>query len=212
MYDAIIIPGGGVRDGGTLPDWVQRRFDLALSRWQGDYLICLSAGTTYKPLPRDTQGYPLFESVAGAHYLLSRGVPATKILTETASYDTIGNAYFARTLHTDPLGLRRLLVVTSAFHMPRTRAIFEWVFGLSVTNPPYTLEFAAASDEGLDPAMLRVRHAKEAEGLQRLLPLTQHIRTLPDLHRFLFTQHDAYAVARFTYTRPTAEKSVRDMY
>src|SRR5689334_14924059 len=137
MFDAIIVPGGGVREGGALPKWVQRRFDLALSHWQGEYIICLSAGTTYKPLPRDEQGYPVFESIAGARYLLMNGIPANKILTEASSYDTIGNAYFARTIHTDPLGLRHLLVITSAFHMPRTRAIFEWVFGLSAADSPY---------------------------------------------------------------------------
>ncbi len=52
-------------------------------------------------------------------------MPAERIWAETASLDTIGNAYFARVIHTDPAGLRRLLVVNSAFHMPRTRMIFD---------------------------------------------------------------------------------------
>ena len=54
---------------------------------------------------------------------------SSRILAETCSYDTIGNAFFARTVHTDPRGLRRLLIVNSKFHMPRTEAIFRWVFG-----------------------------------------------------------------------------------
>ena len=50
---------------------------------------------------------------------------------ETTSYDTISNAYFARSSHTDVIGWKRLLVVTNAFYMPRIKVIFYCVFGLS---------------------------------------------------------------------------------
>jgi uncharacterized SAM-binding protein YcdF (DUF218 family) len=32
--------------------------------------------------------------------------------------------------------MRRLLVVNSAFHMPRTRMVFDWGFGLPPAEPP----------------------------------------------------------------------------
>lgn len=212
MYDATIIPGGGVRDNGELPLWVQRRLDHAAQTWQQEPLLCLSAGTILKPLPRDGAGFPIFESVAGAQYLVAQGIPATHIFTETASYDTIGNAYFARVIHADPLGWRRLRIITSAFHMARTRAIFQWVFGLSSGDTSYTLTFEKVSDEGLDPHLLQIRREKEAQGLEKLLPLTEQIRTLPTLHHFLFTQHDAYAVARLAHSQPTVSEDVQQLY
>ena len=57
-----------------------------------------------------------------------QGVKDNQILKEVASYDTIGNAYFAATIHAIPATWRSLGIVTSAFHMPRSRTIFETVF------------------------------------------------------------------------------------
>lgn len=212
MVDAIIVPGGGVRANGELPLWVQARFDHALTLWQGEPFLCLSAGTVFKPLPRDTVGHPIFESVAGATYLLARGVPPEKIFAETSSYDTIGNAYFARVVHTDPMEWRRLLIVTSDFHMARTEAIFRWLFGLPPLALPYTLTFSPAPDGDIEAAPLQQRQEKERAGLQRLLPLTEQIRTLPQFHHFLFTQHDAYAIPRLNHSRPEVPQEIKEMY
>ena len=120
-------------------------------------------------------------------------MPAERIWAETASLDTIGNAYFARVVHTDPAGLRRLLVVNSAFHMPRTRMVFDWVFGLPPADPPYALYYHTVPDRGLTGERLEARLAKEAarvEGLRRTIP---RIPSLAALHRWLFTEHRAYA-------------------
>ena len=51
-------------------------------------------------------------------------------LTLLHRLDTIGNAAFARLMHSDIRGWRSLLVITSASHMARTRRIFDWVFTL----------------------------------------------------------------------------------
>ena len=61
---------------------------------------------------------------------MNQSVPASQILRESSSYDTVGNAYFAATIHAWPLQWRHVAVVTSAFHMPRSQAIFEHVFEL----------------------------------------------------------------------------------
>ncbi len=130
-YDAILIPGGGVRAGGELPVWVTRRLDRALERAGNAWLVPLSAGTPHRPPPLDDCGFPILEARAGADYLAARGAAPERILIEAASYDTIGNAYFSRVVHAIPRGFRRALVVTSEFHMPRTEAVFRWVYGLA---------------------------------------------------------------------------------
>lgn len=191
-YDAILIPGGGVRAGGELPEWSKRRFDRALTYRDTRYIICLSAGTSHRPPPLDEKGFPIYESVAGARYLLAAGVDESKIVTETCSYDTIGNAYFSRLIHVQPLRLKRLLVITSEFHFPRTKEIFTWVYGLETGYLEVNLDFVAVSDEGLDAGMLAARREKEAAGLENVKKLGRSIRSLGELHQWLFTQHDAY--------------------
>jgi len=41
--------------------------------------------------------------------------------TPTPAWDTIGNAWFTRVMHTDMTDTRKLLVVTSDFHLPRSQ-------------------------------------------------------------------------------------------
>lgn len=50
---------------------------------------------------------------------------------EVASFDTVGNAYMSLCIHAIPAGWRRLAVVTSDFHMPRSRALFADIFRLA---------------------------------------------------------------------------------
>lgn len=73
----------------------------------------------------------MHESTSCAHYLLARGVLPRALLKEVSSYDTVGNAFFSLTIHALPAGWRRLAVVTSDFHMPRTAALFRDMYGLA---------------------------------------------------------------------------------
>jgi hypothetical protein len=157
-------------------------------------IIPLSAHTIHRAPPLDAAGDPVLESVAAAKALLTRGVPVARIWVETASLDTIGNAYFARVIHTDPAGLRRLLVVNSEFHMPRTRMIFDWIFGLPPADPPYVLDYHTVPDQGLTEVRLEARRAKEVARMEDLRLTIPRIANLAALHHWLFTEHRAYAV------------------
>jgi uncharacterized SAM-binding protein YcdF (DUF218 family) len=190
-YDAVIVPGGGVRNGGELPEWVKNRFDLAIVRSGNAPIVCLSAGTVHRPNPLDETGRAIFEASAGAHYLLRKGFPTQRIYIEVSSWDTVGNAYFARTVHTDPSGWRRLLVITSEHHMPRTEAIFRWVFGLA-PDLGYALSFEAVPDTGLQGAVLEARNDREKASMALVRALFPRFRTLAQMHGWLFTEHDAY--------------------
>jgi len=196
QYEAILIPGGGLTDQGDLPAWTKARLDLALEHDQGDpFFITLSAGTTHKAPPLNQEGFPIYESQAAAAYLASLGINLDRILTEISSYDTIGNAYFARVIHTDLRNLRDLLIITSQFHMPRTQAAFEWVFGLTPDNG-YTLDFLASENVGLSQEVLAERNQREAESVKKLAENASRISTLADFHTWLFLEHAAYATGK----------------
>lgn len=190
-YDAVIVAGGGVRAGGELPPWAAARLDLGMARSGGAPIVCLSAGTVHKPNPLDGRGRIIYESVAGARYLLARGVPANRLFLETSSWDTIGNAFFARTIHTDPRGWARLLVITSEFHMPRTEAIFRWIYGLPGAVE-YSLEFEASEDAGIAADAIAPRRERERESLKTVERLAARLRSMADVHQWLFTEHQAY--------------------
>ncbi len=191
-YDAVLVLGGGVREGGVLPTWVERRLDAALAVPGEPLLITLSAGTTHRPPPRDASGFPLFEATASGTYLLNRGVPAERILIEACSWDTIGNAYFSRVMHTQPAELKRLLIVTSDWHMPRTRFLFDWVYGLPPLPFAFELDYQEAHDPEMSEQLSTERLRKEQASVELVRGLAGQIGTLPDLHRWLFTRHEAY--------------------
>lgn len=194
MYDAILIPGGGLTGEGLLHPWVEARFERALEVWSGECFIPLSGGTPHRPLTVGRAGEPRFEAHVGADWLRARGVDERLILPESVSYDTIGNALFARLLHTDPRGWRRLHVVTSEFHLARCRAIFDWVFSLSATG--YELSYSAVGDDAVPRAALVARRVKEEESLVTIGELARGIGTLAELHEWLYRQHGAYRASR----------------
>jgi hypothetical protein len=211
-YDAILIPGGGLLADGVLPPWTVSRLELALARWSGELLIPLSAATTHRPLPLDADGRALFESLQAARYLRAHGVPATGIAIECASYDTIGNAWFSRVLHADPLGLARLLVVTSQFHIARTEACFRWVYGLHPSPPGCELTFEASPNTGLGAEALHARIQREAESTAAVEALARRVTTVADFHRWLHTEHRAYSVAGLNDAPDRVAGAVLDTY
>jgi len=192
MFDAVLIPGGGVREGGELPPWVKPRLDRAIQRAAGAWLVPLSAGTPHRPPPLDPRGFPILEARAEAAYLIARGADPRRILVEEASYDTIGNTYFSRVIHAIPRGFRRALVITSEFHMPRTEAAFRWIWGLPAPGGECALEFESVPDEGMDGTMRANRRERERASLATLHSLSAGIRTLHEFHEWLFTVHGVY--------------------
>ncbi len=175
--------GGGLDSEGRLPPWVARRFDRAMEIAAGGKIIALSAGSPHK-------ASTAVESVVGAEYLLARGYPRESMLREASSYDTIGNAYFARVIHTDPAGFRKLCVITSDFHMPRTEAIFRWIFGADAAG--YELTFEATAS-GLHEEPFRKRVAREQQSLDLLAPRFSELKTMNAIHKWLFSEHEIYS-------------------
>ena len=194
IFDCILIPGGGFLDNGSLPPWTIARLDYALlQKDQCRWIALLSGGTVHKPPPLNTNGFPIHESRLAAEYLINAGLDPKMILTEISSYDTIGNAYFSRVLFSEPLRLSKLLVVTSEFHMPRTRAIFEWIYNLPPSSIKYNIEFVRTPDADLASEILAARIQREKNSLDKLEITKQKITTLKEFLIWFYSEHKAYA-------------------
>ncbi|EEC47476.1 predicted protein [Phaeodactylum tricornutum CCAP 1055/1] len=215
--DVILVLGGGVPSSlDSPPVYVQRRCDDAaavVSRHQllpatfskkstkpvsskSLPILCLSAGTAHLPQLLSANGLPIWESTSSAAYLEQKH-NIQNVFVETTSYDTIGNAFYARTSHTDIVGWRKLLVVTNEFHMDRSKAIFEWIFGIdSEKRAGYELYFLSSLDGDLSEEALRARQNKEAKGLSSVRKYSTKYRTLSDVWSFLNNEHDLYKASK----------------
>jgi len=190
-------------------------------------LIPLSGGTPHKPPPLDPAGFPIAEATAAARVLLNKyNIPASDISEEPYSVDTLGNAYFLRTLHVEPGKYTELHIVTNDWHMARVRAMFQHVFALprdSLTSsssingatcqPPASPKlFFAEVLSGLEPALLEVRKTREAASLASFQDQKHAYTTLQELHYYMFQEHAAYAASRLTRPRVPLDKDVLATY
>lgn len=99
------------------------------------------------------------ESVHAAALLTSWGIPTSAILTETESTNTYENAVYSK-LMLDQHALKRVLLVTSAMHMPRALATFRTA-GVEATPAATDFEASGSRASGLynwtaNPAALEV--------------------------------------------------------
>lgn len=205
--DAVVLLAGGLTADNGLPPWVELRCDAAVAahRATGVPILCSGFSTPHRPSNlryASNGGGPrvLTEATVLAERLLAAGVPASSLLKESASADTLGNAWFGLMTHGLPAGWQRPLVVTSAFHMARSRAAFEWVWGLPAQSGVvwYTprLQFLSTANSGLADEVVAARAGREAESLAALRGNAQQVRTLAAFHAWLNATHMCYAVAR----------------
>lgn len=122
-----------------LPAELKGRLDLALSLLDRMeiQLIIPSGGRTNPAIDKS-------ESSAMANYLLDAGVNPRRILLEERAMDTIGNAIFSRLALDNYRACTEVVVVTSCYHVGRSRFIFENTFGSR-----YSLDFSHCAGQTL---------------------------------------------------------------
>ncbi len=113
--DVIVVLGGGTE----LPAGRQRLMEAAQAFRAGRAPLVLFSGGKVSPLRSEAE--PL-EAQAARVQLEGFGVPETAIRVEARSRNTHENAVFSRQVLG---GTRHILLVTSAFHMPRAAAAFH---------------------------------------------------------------------------------------
>lgn len=221
-YHAIIVPAGGQAEGGP-PSHVAARLEQAAhlyveSAYPKPYIITTAWGTPHKPCPHDVAGFERHEAQDNARFLIDRGVPPSHILEESVSLETVGNAYFARVLHTETRGLRRLAVVNNRFHMPRAQAVFDHVFRVPPTasepDAAYELDYVSVDDRLADD-VLEIRRQKEAAALPRFAPGGVWRRATPTLramHDWLYQENTAYATKRLLEERKPLDPALLKSY
>jgi uncharacterized SAM-binding protein YcdF (DUF218 family) len=140
-----------------------------------DYIITTGKYSVAVSIDPSVNG-PKTEAEVGKRYLIAKSrARANDAATEThnieacivyedQSVDTIGNAWFTKKLCLEPLGITSCIVVTSDYHIERSRVIFEWILG-----PQYTVACAEA------PSHLNAEERKRRDHFEKTL--TDYMKT-----------------------------------
>ena len=113
--DAIVVLGAQVKPDGTLSEMLRRRLVLTRDEYFENPRLIIACGA-------QGDNEPMAEGDAMREWLISRGVPAERVLAETASFNTRENLLHAKAMM-EERGLRRALVVTSDYHVGRAVAL-----------------------------------------------------------------------------------------
>lgn len=130
--DVIIMLCGGARGGGAYfsagevlsSSSLERASAAALLQKKTGLPLLLSGGRPFSLEP---------EASSAANYLIERGVPLKAIITESESRDTLENALYSRKLCAAK-GFKRVILLTSAYHMPRALRAFK-LAGFEAVTP-----------------------------------------------------------------------------
>lgn len=126
-YEGILILSNLMDKTGSLNRESRLRADLGSKLFKSNVgSIIITSGFAY----REDSSLEIGNAVKS--YLVSQHkIPNNSIITELNSRDTVGDAYFTRINVIKEQNIKSLLIVTSDYHMPRTREIFNLIYGHS---------------------------------------------------------------------------------
>lgn len=130
-------------------------------------LILFSGGWSFKHRKKPR----LTEAESMKRYAISLGAPASALITEKRSMDTIGNALYSSRLIRKMRGVRRILLVAVSYHMPRASYIFKRAFGggYAIVESP--------ADTCLEKDALKQAMLKEAKSLSLVVSLYKNVKS-----------------------------------
>ncbi len=124
--NAIIILGSGVNKDGSLPPIAVQRVNKGMELFKKGLAekIIVSGKKPFRKKP-----LLISEARAMANYLKEKGIPEKNIILEEESQDTLENAFFTKTRILKPNKWNKIIIVTSDFHMSRTKYLFKKILG-----------------------------------------------------------------------------------
>ena len=145
-YDAIIVLGYGLGKNEKVLKPLRSRLDTAHDLYKKKFsqkIITLGGLTNHST--------GISEAEAMKRFLMQNNVPENDVIKEEASVDTIGNVYFLKRDILKPRNWKRLIVVTSDFHVKRAKYIFTKILGKD-----YKLEFKPTKSFDLKTLIYRM--------------------------------------------------------
>ncbi len=135
--DVIVVLGGGIATDGTLSSGTRRRLDYLLKKRERLLRVSIILSGRWsgfmKMRPHIT------EAQAMKRYLAKHGIRVRHVITELESLDTISNAVFVRRIVEGHRAWKKILLMTSDWHMERALWIFQRILGKSYQVIPLSV-------------------------------------------------------------------------
>lgn len=119
-----ILLGGGIYENGSMPEDAKRRAERSyglLKDGKIRELILSGKGLSKKEGHTEAEAY--------ARYLMKKGIRRKDLILERVSMDTIGNAVYSKKICLRKKFPKRIILITSDYHMKRALMIFRHIFG-----------------------------------------------------------------------------------
>lgn len=191
--DGIFVLAGGIEPSGNCHPWIKDRLYLAYQYYKHNPVsIFILGGGSYhmKPIV-NKNGYIVHESTSCSEYLIGLGVNPSHIYKEWSSYDTIANGFFGFSHFVLPLKLSSIILITSEFHMPRSKEIFDWM--KKCFQNDIEINYISSSDHQIDKEVLECRAQREKQSLENLkTKVIDYCDTIEKFHKWFYTEHKAY--------------------
>jgi uncharacterized SAM-binding protein YcdF (DUF218 family) len=123
--DAVIVLANLMNEKGILNHESLSRAKLAVDVFlntNATYLV--TCGWAYRGDSDDSIAAAFKEYIISTHE-----VDSASILLEENSRDTVGDAFFTKINLATPLDLKKIIVVTSGYHIDRVKEIFNFIYG-----------------------------------------------------------------------------------
>lgn len=187
MKDAIVILASGINPDGSLPIVCKLRVEKGVELYKQRVAknIIMSGKwpftIDYKP--------PRTEASAMKDYAVKLGINKEHIFIEEKSQDTIGNIFFTKKLFLEPNKWRKIILVTSDFHMPRTKYLCKKILG-----PDYKINFEEA-ESCFPEKELRLKYKDEKKVMRFTKLILEKVNDGDSerIEKILFKEHPAYA-------------------
>ena len=206
----IFVLAGGQLSNGNVNQWVKERLDVAIKIKNNNdnaIIYCIGGGTYHKPPILNNYNYVIHESKSCSNYLIDNNISNNKIKREWSSHDTIGNGFFSFINFIIPLKIKELVLVTSEFHIGRTKEIFDYFKNLFKITVKINY---IVSENYMDSEFLTLRCEREKKSLESFKEnIVKKIKTIESFFEWFYTEHNAY---NNIMTREVLEKKVINSY
>lgn len=188
--DGVIILGGGITPQGYLSHESLERIATGIKIIQtnrAQYLILSGNGYWQKKISPSRTEANLMANIA-----VKNGISKKVIWIENKSLDTIGNAYFTKSLIEENNLGKSFIIITSDYHIKRTKWLFNKLFGSK-----YKLIF-----KGVNSGLSLKKHRMKTLRDYKILKYTQQlfidnkIKSDKSIKMFLISNHPFYTSSK----------------
>jgi vancomycin permeability regulator SanA len=195
----IIVLAGGINENGEVNSFVKKRLDIAIKiyhQYKNIKIICVGGGTYHKSPFLNSNKFVVHEATACAYYLVKKNVKQTDIYKEWSSFDTIANGFFTFLNFIIPLDIKNITIITSQFHMNRTKEIFNYFN--NIFQKDINITYISSDNKDINNDVLTLRIKREEESRKNFIKnIVERKKKVKSFLLWFYTEHNAYKSIRY---------------